>query len=161
MLLEQRKFSAALELANRAVNAFPASGNAVALVGSVEFATERFSDAAKSYSRARELYRNDAEITRRLAKAQAAAGMNDQAKATLQEAIQRFAQKAPFEVELAKILLKENDWNTSSQSQAEPLLRGAAKHDPMMTEAQAQLGELALRQGRTAAAVTYLENAVT
>ena len=159
LLLEQRKFSAALELANRAVNAFPTSGNAVALVGSVEFATERFTDAAKSYSRARELNRNDAEIARRLAKAQAAAGMNDQAKATLQEAIQRFAQKAPFEVELAKILLKENDWNTSSQSQAEPLLRAAAKHDPMMTEAQAQLGELALRQGRTAAAVTHLENA--
>jgi len=160
LLLEQRKFSAALELANRALTAFPTSAHALALVGSVEFATERFTDAAKTYSRAMELDRNDKEIVRRLAKAQAAAGRSDQAKVTLQDAIQRFPQKAQFEVELAEILLKENDWNASSQSQAEPLLQAAAKHDPMMAEAQSQLGELALRQGRVAAAVTHLENAV-
>jgi tetratricopeptide (TPR) repeat protein len=160
LLLEQRKFSAALELANRAVTAFPTSGHALALVGSVEFATERFTDAARTYSRAMELDRNDKEIVRRLANAQAAAGMSDQAKATLQDAIRRFPQKAQFEVELATILLKENDWNASSQSQAEPLLQAAAKHDPMMAEAQSQLGELALRQGRVAVAVTHLENSV-
>lgn len=160
LLLEQRKFSAALELANRAVTAFPKSAHALALAGSVEFATERFIDAAKTYSRALELDRNDAEIVRGLAKAQAAAGMSDQAKATLQDAIQRFPQKAPFEVELAGILLKENDGNASSQSQAESMLRTAAKHDPQMAEAQSQLGELALRQGKTAVAVIHLEKAV-
>jgi len=160
LLLEQKKFSVALELANRAVTAFPTSARALALVGSVEFATERFTDAAKTYSRALELDRGDAGIVFRLARAQAAVGMNDQAKTTLQDAIQRFPQKAPFEVELAGILLKENDWSASSQSQAEPLLRAAAKHDPMMAEARSQLGELALRQGRTAVAITHLESAV-
>ena len=160
LLLEQKKFSAALELANRAVTAFPTSAHALALVGSVEFAMERFTDAVKIYSRALELDRDDAEIVRSLARAQADAGMSDQAKTTLQNAIQRFPQKAPFEVELAGILLKENDWDASSQAHAEPLLRAAAKHDPMMVEAQSQLGELALRQGRTAVAVIHLENAV-
>ena len=160
LMLEQRKFSAALELANRTVTAFPTSAHALALEGSVEFATERFIDAAKSYSRALKLDRNDPEIVRGLAKAQAAAGMSDQAKATLQDAIQRFPQKAPFEVELAEILLKESDWNAGSQSQAELLLQAAAKHDPMMVEAQSQLGELAVRQGKTGVAVIHLENAV-
>ena len=160
LLLEQKKFSAALELANRAVTAFPTSAHALALVGSVEFAMERFTDAVKIYSRALELDRDDAEIVRSLARAQADAGMSDQAKTTLQNAIQRFPQKAPFEVEFAGILLKENDWDASSQAHAEPLLRAAAKHDPMMVEAQSQLGELALRQGRTAVAVIHLENAV-
>jgi tetratricopeptide (TPR) repeat protein len=160
LLLEQRKFTAARELADRTVNAFPNSANALALLGSVEFATERFTDAVESYSRALELDRNDAEVVRRLAKAQAAAGMTDQAKATLQEAIQRFPKKAPFEVELAGVLLKENDWNPSSQTQAKQLLQAAAKHDPLMTEAQLQLGELALRQGKTDLAVSHLESAV-
>ena len=160
LLLEQRKFSAALELAKRTAAAFPTSAHALALAGSVEFATERFIDAAKTYSRAVELDRDDAEVVRGLAKAQAAAGLGDQAKTTLQDAIQHFPQKAPFEVELAGILLKENDWNASSQSQAEPLLKAAAKHDPMMAEAQSLLGELVLRQGKTAVAVIHLENAV-
>lgn len=159
LLLEQKKFSAALELARRAVTAFPTSAHALALVGSVEFTTERFIDAAKTYSRAMELDRDDAGIVRAFAKAQAAAGMSSQVKTTLQDAIQRFPQKAPFEVDLAGILLKENDWNASSQSQAEPLLKSAAKHDPLMAEAQSQLGELALRQGKTAVAVIHLENA--
>ena len=160
LLLEQRKFSAALELANRTMGAFPNSADALVLVGSVQFATEQFTDAVNTYSLAMNLDRDDAELAHRLAKAQAAAGMSDQAKVTLRDAIRRFPQKAPFEVELAGILLKENDWNASSQSQAESLLRAAAKHDPLMAEAQSQLGELALRQGRTAAAVTHLENSV-
>jgi tetratricopeptide (TPR) repeat protein len=160
LLLEQRKFSAALELANRTVTAFPTSARALALAGSVELATERFIDAAKTYSRALELDQNDAEMVRGLAKAQAGAGMSDQAKTTLQDAIQRFPQKAPFEVELAGILLKESDWNASSQSHAEAVLQAAAKHDPMMVEAQSQLGELALRQGKTTVAVVHLEKAV-
>jgi tetratricopeptide (TPR) repeat protein len=160
LLLEQRKFTASLELANRTVNAFPHSGNALALLGSIEFAMERFTDAVITYSRAIERDRNDTEVLRRLAKAQAAAGMSDQAEATLRDAIQRFPGKASFEVDLAEILLKKNDWSSSSQIPAEQLLRAAAKHDPMMAEAQSQLGELALRQGRTALAVSHLENAV-
>jgi predicted Zn-dependent protease len=86
--------------------------------------------------------------------------MSDRAEATLRDAIQRFPGKASFEVDLAEILLKKNDWSSSSQIPAEQLLRAAAKHDPMMAEAQSQLGELALRQGRTALAVSHLENAV-
>jgi Flp pilus assembly protein TadD len=56
--------------------------------------------------------------------------------------------------------LKENEENGKSQARAESLLQTAAKHDPMLVEAQYQLGELALRRGQTALALNYLENAV-
>ena len=160
LLLEERKFSAASELANRTVNAFPASANALVLLGSVEFASERFTDAAKTYSRALGIDRSNVEAILGLAKAQAAAGMGREAKATLEEAMKKFPGKASFELELALLLLKENDEKSNSQVRAEHLLGAAAKHDPMLAEAQSQLGELALRRGQTAVALTYLENAV-
>jgi Tfp pilus assembly protein PilF len=160
LLLDQRKFAAALELANRAVNAFPSSANALELLGSVEFATERFTDAVKTYSRSLSLDRSNTQAILGLAKAQAAAGMGDQAKKTLEEAIQRFPGSAAFEVELALLLLKENESrNSNSETRAGQLLQAAAKHDPTLAEAQAQLGELALRRGQTAVAVAHLENA--
>jgi Tfp pilus assembly protein PilF len=161
LLMEQRKFAAALELANRTVNAFPASANALVLLGSIEFATERFTDALKTYSRSLSLDRSNAEGILGLAKAQAGAGMGDQARKTLDEAIRRFPERAPFEVELALLLLKENESGDSdSQARAEQLLQAAAKHDPTLAEAQFQLGELALRRGQTALAIAHLENAV-
>ena len=161
VLLDQRKFAAALELANRTIGAFPASADALALLGSVEFATDRFTDAVKTYSRSLSLDRSNTQAILGLARAQAAAGMSDQAKKTLEDAIQHFQGTAAFEVELALLLLKENEsGNSSSQARAEQLLQAAANHDPTLAEPQAQLGELALRRGQTAVAVAHLENAV-
>jgi tetratricopeptide (TPR) repeat protein len=160
LLLEQRKFSVATEFANRTVNAFPASANALVLLGSVEYASERFTDAVKTYSRALALDRSHEEAILGLAKAQAAAGMGLEAKDTLEEAIKHFPGKASFELQLALLLLKENEENGNSQARAESLLQAAAKHDPMLVEVQSQLGELALRRGQTAVALGYLENAV-
>jgi tetratricopeptide (TPR) repeat protein len=160
LLLEQRKFSVATEFANRTVNAFPASANALVLLGSVEYASERFTDAVKTYSRALALDRSHEEAILGLAKAQAAAGMGLEAKDTLEEAIKHFPGKASFELQLALLLLKENEENGNSQARAESLLQAAAKHDPMLVEVQSQLGELALRRGQTALALGYLENAV-
>jgi len=158
--LEQRKFSVATEFANRTANAFPASANALVLLGSVEFASERFTNAVKTYSRALALDRSHEEAILGLAKAQAAAGMGLEAKDTLEEAIKHFPGKASFELQLALLLLKENEENGNSQARAESLLQAAAKHDPMLVEVQSQLGELALRRGQTALALGYLENAV-
>ncbi|HMI52398.1 MAG TPA: tetratricopeptide repeat protein [Candidatus Saccharimonadales bacterium] len=160
LLLEQRKFSVATEFANRTVNAFPASANALVLLGSVEFASEQFAGAVKTYSRALTLDRSDEDAILGLAKAQAAAGMSLEAKATLEDAMKHFPGKASFELQLALLLLKENGENGNSQARAESLLQTAAKHDPMLGEAQYQLGELALRRGQTAVALTYLESAV-
>jgi tetratricopeptide (TPR) repeat protein len=161
LLLEQRKFTAAMELANRSVNAFPASADALALLGSIELATERFTDALKTFSRSLSLDPSNPEGILGLARAQAGAGMGDHAKRTLDEAIQRFPGKAPFEVELALLLLKEDEGgNADSQARCEQLLQAAAKHDPTLAEAQFQLGELALRRGQTALGIAHLENAV-
>jgi tetratricopeptide (TPR) repeat protein len=161
LLLEQRKFAAALELTKRTVNAFPASANALVLQGSIEFATERFTDAVKTYSRSLSLDRSNADGILGLARAQAGAGMGDQARTTLEEAVRRFPGKAPFEVELALLLLKEDEsGNSNSQARAEQLLQDAAKHDPTLAEPQSRLGELALRRGQTTLALVHLENAV-
>src|SRR5207244_13519112 len=85
----------------------------------------------------------------------------DHATRTLDEAIRRFPGRAPFEVELALLLLKENEnGDSNSQARTEELLQAAAKHDPTLAEAQFQLGELALRRGQTALAIVHLENAV-
>jgi Tfp pilus assembly protein PilF len=160
-LLEERRFVVALELANRTVNAFPASSNALLLLASVEFATEQFTDAAKTYSRSLLLDQSSGEGILGLAKAQAGAGMREQARTTLERAIEQFPGRAALEIELATLLLKENDsGNTGSQVRAEQLLQAAAKHDPTLAEAQSQLGELALGHGQTAQALMHLEAAV-
>lgn len=161
LLLEERRFVVALELANRTVNAFPASSSALLLLASVELATEQFTDAAKTYSRSLLLDQSSAEGILGLAKAQAGAGMREQARTTLERAMQQFPGRAAFEIELATLLLKENDsGNIGSQVRAEQLLQAAAKHDPTLAEAQFQLGELALRHGQAAQAVMHLETAV-
>ena len=161
LLLEQRKFAAALELANRTVNAFPSSSNAVLLLGSIELAAERFTDAVKTYSRSLSLDQNNAEAILGLAKAQAGAGMGEQAKMTLERAVRQFPARGYFELELALLLLKENETgNPHSQTRAEQLLQAAAEHDPTLAEAQSQLGELALQRGQIAAALVHLESAV-
>lgn len=161
LLVEQRKFSAALELASRMVAAFPQSSDASAFLGSVEFAGESFTDAARSYSKALELNNDNVDAIVGLARAQAAAGAADQAKKTLQEAMQRFPRKAVFELELALLLLGEGEHlGSSQQARAEVLLRAAAKHNPNLVEVQYQLGTLALRRGQTAVATAHFENEV-
>lgn len=160
LLVEQRKFSAARELANRMVSAFPTSADALVLLASIEFASEHFTDAVETYSRSLQLDRNNGDAILGLAKAQAAAGMNDQANKTLEQALERFPQKAAFELQLGLLLLREEEKQGSAQqARAENLLRAAAKHDPTLAEAHYQLGELALRRGQTALAISHLEKA--
>jgi tetratricopeptide (TPR) repeat protein len=161
LLLTERRFSAALELAKRTVSAFPASPDALLQLGSIEVAMEQFTDAVKTYARALSLEPSSVDATAGLAKAQAGAGMAERAKTTLEEAIRQFPGKAAFELQLALLILKENDdGNAASQVRAEQLLHAAAEHDPTLAEAQSQLGELALRRGQTARALLHLENAV-
>src|SRR5262249_24256916 len=134
--------------------------DALVLRGSVELASERFTDAVETYSKSLELNReNDAAILG-LAKAQAAAGRQGEAKKTIEAAVVRFPGTAAFELELALLLLKENEEHAPTQAHAENLLRAAAKHDPNLAEAQYQLGNLALRRGQTTLAIGYLQNAV-
>jgi len=160
LLLEQRKFSPARELAGRTVAAFPKSADALALLGSVELARENFTDAVQTYSRSIELDPDNSDAIVGLAKAQAAAGWNDQARETLEKAIQRLPGRATFELQLALLLLNDAaDRDPLRQARAERLLHSAARHDPNSSEAQYQLGNLALSRGQTRSAIDYLENA--
>jgi tetratricopeptide (TPR) repeat protein len=159
LLVEQRKFSAAMELANRMTSAFPRSADARVFLGSIEFATEHFTDAVESYSRSLQLDRDNRDAILGLAKAQAAAGMQGQAKKTLEDAIERFPGEATFELQLALLLNESESQGSPQQARTESLLRSAVKHDPNLAEAQYQLGDLALRRGQTAVAIAHLKNA--
>jgi Tfp pilus assembly protein PilF len=162
LLLEQRKFSAAQELARRTVGAFPKSADALALLAAVELARESFTDAVETYSRSLELDRDNSQAIVGLAKAQAAAGMNGQARETLEKALQRLPGNAAFELQLALLLLNDAaDHDPLARARAERLLHAAARHDPNSAEAQYQLGNLALSRGQTKSAIEYLENAAS
>jgi Flp pilus assembly protein TadD len=86
--------------------------------------------------------------------------MKEQAKTTLEGAIRRFSGKAAFELELALLLLKEDEaGGVGARSRAEQLLNSAITHDSTLAEAHYQLGDLALRRGQTAQALAHLEKA--
>ncbi len=161
ILLAERRVAPALELARRTAGAFPQSPRAFSQQGSSELAAEQFHDAVESFTRALKLDENSKDATIGLAKAQAGAGLNSQAKITLESAIRRAPKNAAFELELALLLLKETEaGNASAQTRAEQLLRAAAEHDEELVEAHYQLGDMALRRGQGAEALVHLGKAV-
>jgi tetratricopeptide (TPR) repeat protein len=160
ILLAQHRFTAAAELSKRTVGAFPDSAHAFFLKGSVELAVNQFTDSIDSFKRALQLDPSSADATVGLARGQAGAGMLLQAKATLEEAIRKFPEKAPLELELAGLFLKESETGEkNSEGRAEQLLLSSVAHDDTHAEAYYQLGDIALRHDRTAKAVVYLETA--
>jgi tetratricopeptide (TPR) repeat protein len=162
ILLAERRVGPALELARRTTGAFPQSPRAYSQQGSAELAAEQFHDAVESFTRSLKLDENSMDATIGLAKAQAGAGLNSQAKITLESAIRRVPKTAAFELELALLLLKETEaGNASAQTRAEQLLHAAMEHDDELVEAHYQLGEMALRRGRGAEALVHLEKAAS
>jgi len=160
ILLAERRTVPALELAKRTANAFPNSSRAFVLKGSVELEAVLFTDAVVSFSRALQLDPTSPDATIGLARAQAGAGMREQARATLETALASFPQKARFELELALLLLKEAEsGDKAAEDRAEKLLNSAVARDNTLAEAHYQLGDLALRRGQASNAVKHLEKA--
>jgi tetratricopeptide (TPR) repeat protein len=160
ILLAQHRFTAALELSKRTVGAFPDSASAFFQKGSVELAVDQFRDAIDSFTRSLQLDPASVDTTIGLARAKAGAGMTPQAKATLQDAIGKFSQKAPLELELAALFLKESETGkANSEARAEELLLSSATHDSTLAEPYYQLGDISLRHDRTAKALVYFEKA--
>ena len=160
ILLAQRKISPAIELAQRMAKAFPDSSHVFVSKGSIELGAGDFTDAINSFTRATQLEPTNSEATIGLARAQANAGMTDQAKATLDTAIRRFPEKAPFELQLGQMLLKEADTgNKGGEVRAEQLFNSAIAHDTKLAEAYYELGELTLRRGEAVKALIPLEKA--
>lgn len=160
VLLADRRIVPALELAKRTVNAFPDTSGAFILKGQVELAALHFTEAIDSFTSALQFEPVSSDAMIGLARAQGGAGMNEQAKATLDRAIKKFPEKAPFELELAELLLKEAErGNKDADARAEELLKSAIARDEGLAEAHYQLGNLALRRGNPAKALVYLQSA--
>lgn len=161
LLLANRRFGPALELAKRTALAFPDSANALRLLASIQLASEQFTDAMKTYSHSLSLEPHSSLGVLGLAKAQIGAGVEKEARSTLESANREFPGNAELELELALLLLKQGETeDATSQTHAVQLLRAAAKHDPTLAEPQIQLGELALRRGEIKLALQHLQNAV-
>ena len=160
LLLAQKRISSAMELAQRMAQAFPDSSRVFVSKGSVELGANDFTDAVNSFTRAVQLEPTNSEATIGLARAQANAGMMQPAKATLENAIVRFPEKARFELELGQLLLREADAGDKAAAlRAEQLFNSAVVHDSRLAEAHYELGELALRRGEPAKALVHLEKA--
>jgi tetratricopeptide (TPR) repeat protein len=160
ILLTERRIVPALELTKRTANAFPDSSRVFVLKGSVELAAILFTDAVDSFSRALQLDRSSPDASIGLARAQFGSGMTQQAKATLERAIANFPNKAPFELELAQLLLKEAETgDEGAGTRAEQLLKSALVLDDTLAEAHYQLGELELSRGQAQRALIHLEKA--
>lgn len=160
MLVAEHRYSAALELARRMVGAFPDSARAAYLEGSVELQAEQFTDAVRSFRRARELDPANEETTIALARALAGAGEGAQAGTILREAMRRTPGDAALKLEMARLLLKEGEaGNAGALARAEQLLAAALAADPNLADAHYLLGDIALRRGKAAEAVAHLEKA--
>ena len=160
ILLTEGRLVPAIELTRRTTNAFPDSSQALLLRGSVELAATLFSDAVDSFSRTLQLDPASPDATLGLARAQFGAGMTQQARATLERAISDFPRNAPFELELAQLLLKEAETGDErAGTRAEQLLNSAVALDDTLAEAHYQLGELTLGRGQPQRALIHLQRA--
>ena len=160
ILLTERRLVPALELTKRTANAFPESSHVFVLKGSVELAAALFTDAVDSFSRALQLDPSSADASIGLARAQFGSGMTQQAETTLERAIANFPNKAPLELELAQLLLKQAETgDEGAGARAEQLLKSAVALDDTLAEAHYQLGELELARGQAQRALIHLEKA--
>jgi len=160
ILLTERRLVPALELTKRTANAFPESSHVFVLKGSVELAAALFTDAVDSFSRALQLDPSSPDASIGLARAQFGSGMTQQAEQTLERAIANFPNKAPLELELAQLLLKQAETgDEGAGARAEQLLKSAVALDDTLAEAHYQLGELELARGQAQRALIHLEKA--
>jgi Flp pilus assembly protein TadD len=88
-------------------------------------------------------------------------GMNDEAKATFEHGIRRFAKDAATYVEYAQMLLKRaENGDAPVETRAVWLLKQACILDKSSAEPHYQLGSLWLKKGRTTEALEELQTAV-
>jgi len=162
LLLAEKQIPAAIDLAHRMTKTFPDSSRVLVSVGSIQLGAQDFSNAVNSFSRAARLNPSNADAVIGLARAQRDAGMSQEAKATLDIAMLRFTQKAPFELELGQMLMKEAETGNGdkhAEVKAEELFNSAIAHDGKLADAHYELGELALDRGDLAAALVHLKMA--
>ena len=161
VLIDARRYAAALAVAQTTVEAAPSSYRAFAVKGMAEMRMQRYTDSAKSYARAAELNPNAAEVNLGLAMSLWAAGHIAESFATFEQGLKRFPGDAYHCVEYGRLLLKSAKPNDSTtETRAIALLQTALKLKPVLPEAHYLLGDLALRRGKPEEALVDLEQAV-
>lgn len=159
-LSEHHLYSIAAAVAKKAVEKIPNSYRAHMMKGMIETKQARYNEAVASYSHATELNPTSAEANFNLARVQAMAGMTKEAEATFERGIKRFPKDAPTYQEYALMLLKLAEaGDGAAESRAIALLKTAISLDPTLAEPHYQLGNLWLRENRTAEALQELEAA--
>jgi tetratricopeptide (TPR) repeat protein len=159
VLLAGRRFSAALDAAKRTTEAFPSSARAFSLRGAVELEMELYSDSIRSYGKVVQIDPGDPEGPLGLAETQSAASKADEAAATLEKARKQFPKDARFPLEQGLLLLKGAESTVVTESRAEQMFGLALALDNSLPEAHYQLGNLALKKGQLAQALSHLEAA--
>lgn len=160
VLLATNRAAAALEIAKKTTYALPKSARAFAMRGSIEMQASQFSNAVQSYRRAKELDPESAEAALGLADAEFDADMKEESTKAFTAGIRQFPKDARFPLHYALVLLKEAETGDSSaEKRAGELLQSAVKLEPTLGEAHYQLGELAMKHGRSSDALHEYETA--
>jgi protein O-GlcNAc transferase len=161
VLIDARRYAAALAVAQRVAEAMPSSYRAHAVKGLAEMRLQRYADSAKSYARAAELRPDAAEVNVGLAMSLWASGNVSESFATFERGLERFPGDAYHCLEYGRLLLKSAKPNDSgAESQAVALLQTALKLNRSLPDAHYLLGDLALRRGNPEGALQHLEQAV-
>lgn len=161
VLIDARRYHAALAVAQKAAEAMPSSYRAYAVKGMAEMRMHRFIDSAKSYARAAELNPSAPEASLGLAMSLWAAGSISESFATFERGLKQFPGDAYHCLEYGRLLLKSTKPNDSAdETRAMALLETAVTLNGSLSEPHYLLGDLALRKGNAEEALQHLEQAV-
>jgi Flp pilus assembly protein TadD len=161
VLIDARRYAAALAVAQQAAEAMPSSYRAYSAKGMAEMRMQRYTDSTKSYKRAAELNPNAPEVDVGLAMSLWASGNIAESFATFEQGLKRFPGDAFHYLEYGRALLKSaKPDDSATESRAIALLETALKLKSSLSEAHYLLGDLALRRGNPQEALVHLEQAV-
>jgi cellulose synthase operon protein C len=160
LLMEQRRYSEAYDLALRTVERMPKSALAYKRKGQAEGCIRNLHDAVRSLTRAVELDPGDDEALLLLAQAQAGVWLIPQASATFEEGIAKFPRNARFYEAYGRMLVQPTAKpDAIAEARAQSLLEKALALNPSLPGARYELGKLLLKQGKPAEALPHLEAA--
>lgn len=160
LLANQRALPAALSVARDAVQRHPNSAASLRVKGMIELRMSQYTDAVRSYERARRLDPSNAEANRGLAVAQASAGLTSEALSTFEHGLKLFPKDALHLQEYAKFLVKAAEAGSNeAKLRAVKLLTQAVSLDSTLPEPHYLLGQLALQEGKPRDALQHLNQA--
>ncbi len=160
LLIEQKRYSEAYEVARRAVEKMPKSALAYKRKGQAEGCIRNLHEAVRSLTRAVELDPDDYEALLLLAQAQAGVWLIPQASATFEKGIAKFPRSATLYEAYGRMLVQPTAKpDATAEARARSLLEKALAVDASLSGARYELGKLLLKQGKPAEALPHLEAA--